>query len=256
MILPSSHFFFTSSQAVDAIIQPLKQYFGITSFIYQKNFDDGTEIRLFNQPKWCAFFYEQELYKQSVFESKPSQYVKNRILWNSIPQHSAVLSKARQFNIDHGITFVEPVSDGCEFFFIGAPADKPEVMRRYVTRIDLLGKFIIYFRERATPLIEQAKQNKIYIPNKFEAAPLTLIETQCIFDTQGFLSALQPQMQALSPRERACADLLLQGYTIKMIAKELDLSPRTVETYLEHVKQKTNTHSKAQLLQALRKLTP
>ena len=251
MILPSSHFFFTSSQAVDAIVQPLKQYFGLSSFIYQKNFDDGTEIRLFNQPKWCAFFYEHELYKKSAFESKPSQYVKNRILWNQIPWHSAVLSKAREFNIAHGITFVEPTADGCEFFFMGAPVDQPQVMQRYITRIDLLEKFIVYFREKAAPLIEQAKHNKIHIPNKFEAAPLALIESQCSFDSSGFLATLNPALQLLSPRERECADLLAKGYTVKMMGRALNLSPRTVETYVEHIKTKLNANSKADLIRVL-----
>ena len=63
MILDPQHFLFTSGVDVDQIIQPLKQYFGITSFIYQKNFDDGSEIKLDNQPVWTDFFYRQELYK-------------------------------------------------------------------------------------------------------------------------------------------------------------------------------------------------
>ena len=33
-----------------------------------------------------------------------------------------------------------------------------------------------------------------------------------------------------------------------MIGKKLEISPRTVETYLERSKIKTNTHNKAQLI--------
>ena len=48
--------------------------------------------------------------------------------------------------------------------------------------------------------------------------------------------------------------LLAKGYTHKMIAKELNISPRTVETYLNHVKDKTNSNSKGDLVKYLLKM--
>lgn len=52
----------------------------------------------------------------------------------------------------------------------------------------------------------------------------------------------------LSPKERLCLQYLCQGMTLKMIAKQLNISPRTVETYLERSKIKTNSQNKAQLM--------
>ncbi|HVV68178.1 MAG TPA: hypothetical protein VHE99_03950 [Gammaproteobacteria bacterium] len=113
-----SYFVHTHSD-IDSIIQPLKDFFGITSFVYQKNFLNGSEIRLTNQPRWISYFFEEKLYNHSLFEHAPPQYVKGHVLWSGLPEHEHVLSLARQFNIDHGITFIEPQVDGVEFFFFG-----------------------------------------------------------------------------------------------------------------------------------------
>lgn len=52
-------------------------------------------------------------------------------------------------------------------------------------------------------------------------------------------------------REKECIQYLLYGMTAKEIAKELKLSPRTVETYLENIKTKIDCFSKTQLIQKI-----
>jgi DNA-binding CsgD family transcriptional regulator len=252
IIDPNKHFFITSHKEVDEIIKPLKEYFDLTSFVYQKNFNDGSEIRLSNQPEWVHYFYEHELYRYSVFERPPSEFVKARIIWAGLSLHQKVLSQAREFDIDHGITFVEPCADGCEFFFIGTRRDKREVMQRYLANLDMLEQFLIYFREKARPLINQALQQKLIIPHKYETAPQTGLVKMKSFDREGFLNAISPVQ--FSMRELECMRLLTRGYTQKMIAKELGISPRTVETHLQHIKEKTQTYSKGDLVKYLLKL--
>lgn len=248
------HYFLTSSAEVDAIIQPLKDHLGITSFVYQKNFLDGSEIRLSNQPQWVKYYYEKQLYKYSIFEHAPNQYQKSRLLWASLPQHQTVLSKAKKFNIDHGITFVEPQADGCEFFFIGTTPQNPEVMSHYLNQLDVLEKFLIYFKEKTAPLIDKAKQNKILLIDKINNNAPVFDETPK-FDRDAFLSRLNlKENPNFSAREWDCVKLLIQGYTFKMIARTLNISARTVETHVEHIKQKSNCHTKSELIYFLSKM--
>ncbi len=250
IIDPNKHFFITTSGKIDEIIKPLRDYFGLTSFVYQKNFNDGSEIRLSNQPKWIQYFYETELYKQSLFERPPSEFTKTRLVWAGLTIHNPILEKAREFNIDHGITFVEPCADGCEFFFIGTEVNRSEVMPKYLANLDLIERFLDYFRDKAKPLIDEALHHKIIIPGKFEAAPkLFCVES---LNRTDFLNALNPI--EFTARELDCMRLLAKGYTHKMIAKELNISPRTVETHLNHVKDKSNTYSKGDLVKYLLKL--
>ena len=52
----------------------------------------------------------------------------------------------------------------------------------------------------------------------------------------------------LTQREADCIYFLAQGHTIKDTATELDLSPRTVEFYLQRIKIKFNQKTKKELL--------
>ena len=53
----------------------------------------------------------------------------------------------------------------------------------------------------------------------------------------------------LSNRERECLGHLARGYTIKIIAEVLSLSPRTVEYYLNGAKKKLKRRARKQLIE-------
>jgi DNA-binding CsgD family transcriptional regulator len=53
---------------------------------------------------------------------------------------------------------------------------------------------------------------------------------------------------ALTKRQTECLSYLARGMTIKEIAYQLQLSPRTVEHYLDAIKIKLNCHSRSQLI--------
>lgn len=52
----------------------------------------------------------------------------------------------------------------------------------------------------------------------------------------------------ISAREKECLSFLLKGKTIKETAKLLKLSPRTIEEYLNRLKQKAGCKYKRELL--------
>ena len=60
-------------------------------------------------------------------------------------------------------------------------------------------------------------------------------------------------IEKLTEREHQVMDLLSQGYTNKMIGKNLDISPRTVEVHRQHILQKFKVKSVTQLMYLLSK---
>jgi two-component system response regulator FixJ len=56
------------------------------------------------------------------------------------------------------------------------------------------------------------------------------------------------RIETLSPRERQVMDGLVAGKASKVIARELDISPRTVEVYRAHVMAKTQAQSLSELV--------
>ena len=79
-------------------------------------------------------------------------------------------------------------------------------------------------------------------------AGIAFIHSVCGVNDIEIKNNIEIKRQALSPKERTCLQYLCQGMTLKMIAKQLKISPKTVETYLERSKMKTNSQNKAQLI--------
>jgi LuxR family transcriptional regulator, quorum-sensing system regulator SolR len=56
----------------------------------------------------------------------------------------------------------------------------------------------------------------------------------------------------LTPREKECITKFLEGKTVKRTAECFGLSPKTVQFYLNNIKNKLNCHSKNDLLQKIK----
>ena len=54
---------------------------------------------------------------------------------------------------------------------------------------------------------------------------------------------------SLPLRERQCLQFIAQGYTAKMMARELSLSYRTIESYIDNLKSRLGVNSKMELIQ-------
>lgn len=67
--------------------------------------------------------------------------------------------------------------------------------------------------------------------------------SQSLFHTQETFSGHTP----LTPREKAVLKYLAEGHSNKAIARELDISVRTVETHRQNIKQKLDIHTAAGL---------
>lgn len=258
-----NHIIFTQASAMREICRPLRQHFNITSFVYAKNFSNGTEIRLTNNPSWVLHYYEHEYYKQSAFEKHPSEIVPGFVLWSQLSNHHAVLNAAREFNIDHGITLVKKVPDAVEYYFFGTTCDNAHIVNFYLNNIDLLERFTFYFKEKGHKLIRQALANKIILPGKYQyTSPIVDEGNVCLIDNnlrQRFTDAtpinhvyINDEFQTgFTKRELDCITELLKGKTSKEISTILAISPRTVETHLENLKSKLHCQSKSALIDKL-----
>lgn len=252
--LSDSHPFLASSQEVDAIVRPLKDAFGITSFVYHQNFLDGSEIKLTNQPAWIKHFCEQGYFKNSGFEKHPDHYQPGFVVWSHLSHHQPVLNAAKNFNIAHGMTIIQKNPEGgVEFYFLGTTPDKPHVTNLLLNNMSSLERFIIYFKQKAASLIKNAYAERLIVPDKYQ-----LVSTQ----EQGiaFANTAQPTLTlpsfainnvSFTNREIACAKLLLKGNSARLIGEQLFLSRRTVETHLQNLKDKLQCRTKAELISQL-----
>lgn len=105
-------------------------------------------------------------------------------------------------------------------------------------------------------LIEQSSERPVLHHNKFFDIALKAPQiANTIFSALPLQYALKkpenPMANFFSPREMDCINLLLFGYSYKHIANKLDLSSRTVESYIENIKIKLNCNNKQRLIEKL-----
>lgn len=250
---------FTNQSAnINEICRPLQQHFNITSFVYHKNFNDGSEIRLTNQPDWVEHFYNSQYYKLSGFEKHPENYSTGHVIWAHLTHHQPILNAARQFNIDHGITLINKTSDGCEFIFFGTTPSNSHLVNFYLNNIELLQRFFIYFKDKAEPIFSDLKSQRLYIPNKYQTIDSNELGIPNEQDNirRDFINSIKINKivldgAILSAREIDCARLVVQGKTSKEIANLLFISPRTVESHINHLKDKLFCRIKSELIAKL-----
>jgi DNA-binding CsgD family transcriptional regulator len=260
----SDHFFLSTSQAVDDICAPLKKHFGITSFVYFRSHIDGSEVRLSNQPEWLEFYYQNELYKKSELERHPDEYQSGFSLWSELNNHEIVLAPLKNFNIANGITLSIKVENGIELYFFGTTLENRSAVSLYLSNMDLLERFIVYFKDKAAPLIAEAEKHKLILPKSW-SKPVDEDETAAIFKKNSIdRFAFEDETiirhfhldktTTLSKRELEAAQLLLAGKTAKEAGEILFVSQRTIEAHWNNLKDKLHCRTKAELINKLLKL--
>jgi DNA-binding CsgD family transcriptional regulator len=232
---------------VQQICSPLHEV-GIHLFSYRKTFADGSRINVSSNAHWLHDYYELNLYQSSLFEQGLDNYHSGFVLW---PQTSPlpIFTHSRDYyNSDNGITFIKKHADYCEFFIFGADKNNKQIINFYINHLDLLRNFADYFLEQSHALIKSKEANLIQIPLKSEEFENNYSQVMKPLTSNIFVSAKHSPLSLLSEREISCLKGILAGKTAKIIARELNLSYRTIEYYIANLKKKTNSHTLYELL--------
>ncbi|MDF1796919.1 MAG: LuxR C-terminal-related transcriptional regulator [Coxiellaceae bacterium] len=261
------HLSMVDSEDILAICQPMRQHFGMRSLVYKRVFKDGREISLSTHPEWVAYYFENELFRDSALEKEIEHYVEGHLIWSQIPTHSPILKAvAERYDISNGITLIRPDEQGeyCEFYFLGAAKENTSFAQQCTNNMDLLDQFTEHFRYHAGDLIEKLEQQPIHVLDKYERNKVNIIDIPCYqnqsrrhqfmadLNRNGAVVPVGSDMVMLTRRETEVARYVLDGMTMKQIAERCYISPRTVETHIDHLKQKLRVRKKSELLQRLK----
>jgi DNA-binding CsgD family transcriptional regulator len=263
LILPERHIALNSSNEMEQICLPLKP-FDLNHIVYVKVFKDGSHINLCNHSEWTKYFYEQSCYKVALFEGGPELYESGQILWHTLADQNIFRDARNYFKIDHGITIISKQKDTCDFFYIGSTSNKPQLINFYLNHFDILERFMLYFKERARPLIEKATKHKIRL---YRSDPNLKTELANIYYQPSLSSDLQKQFLkntkvrhyqldtkypcTISQRELDCLVHLFQGKSAAEAGNDLFISRRTVEKHIENLKKKLDCQKRSDILKKL-----
>lgn len=245
-----------TADRVKSLCAPLFNNAGVTHFGYLKILNDGRMLRLTNNVEWTKKYFEKAYYNDIDFYSMknaPNSGFRLSLLVGK-PEGNHCLALCNDYNVWNAIVLYEKFNNYCKHCFFGAHKDNIEAVNFYINNIPLLRKFLFYFEEEASDLLKNSNQKSL-ISTQVKICQNSLQEEQ---KNEEILRQIYSQDShglpfSFSKREAECLKYLLRGKSAKEIARTLDLSPRTVETYIVNIKQKTGNKRKSQIIDTFEK---
>jgi|GEM_PF-4027328 len=225
------------------ICKPLGKL-GISYFNFVRYYQDGTHIKLSNQSV-CAKHYHK--HQVPDFEGT--------LLWSNINKHPLFYEIAEFREVDNGTLIVLKFGDVTERYFFGSTQSNGKTNYSYMYHLDLLKRFIFYFKEIAKPLIKQAEKTKVMASSQGIVTAERYI--LCQNKINEFISQtkfnkicirVNTQDVYVNLNEAKILTLMKNGYTAKEISLAIGLTRKTVEIYRDKLKIKLDLFSRSGLL--------
>lgn len=223
---------------VKAFCKPLYAK-GINHFGFLRIYKNKT-LRITDRADWMKTYYEKEYYNDSVLyqdvdclnygdetikflTNEPCTEHEKRLIENGM-WHFLLKYKRRKDHID--------------FFFLSGDRNNPKTLDYYINNMEFINEFSDDFVEKVFDCIKKNKQN-VFINTNLDVAELPKTYEVDISSGGKVL---------VSPREKECWDLVKKGFPSKKIASEMEISPRTVDKYIEILKRKLKVFSRSELM--------
>ncbi len=238
------------------ICSPLENSFNISLIHYRRFYFNGGLVSLFNHAKWMEVSFENQYWYSSVLQEKLRGLASESsltYLWPTKPINDAVYKGLYEHNLWNGITLYRKLQDCIESYAFATSRDNTNAIAFYLSEMEVLEHFILYFRSKMFPGLLGSVEKNILIPCSFQlpsAGESDKNKVQFFQNTpiNNFYIRVEGVDIKLTKREEECLNLLALGMKVKEIAHVLQLSARTVESYIEQARLKTNCNTTSQLL--------
>lgn len=251
IIIPDSHIMMTSVDKVKSICKWLFDHTEIKYFHYQRIFHNGTGLILTTDGKW-----QQHYFKHS-YQTNPELLCLCNMTANIFLESQINSLSAQDFNAfgyDQMLLIVKKYPlQYLEICGFGAHKGNHKITTFYFKNIKALQLFIKHFRQAANELIERASEKRNLLQILPHNLDLLIKPKQSANTEELLLHHLQElcfansEKSILSNRERECLFYLLRCRTAKEIAQILNISFKTVEMHISHIKEKLNCQTKSKI---------
>jgi LuxR family quorum-sensing system transcriptional regulator SolR len=236
-----NHIAITSCPEIAEIMLPQLSQHGITVFNYYRIYFDGRVVRLSSDQAWTEHYFEKN-YMNTM--TVPKDYIMkplNYYVWLTEDCPEMLLDAALNFDTSNGITLAVKHPEYIEYFCFATTLQNTRIINQfYLNNLDVLHKYGLEFLGHAKNILKRAEKNTLQIINP------EVCHADCRPANLGLDGSLQSAI-TLTNRQSECARLLLQGKKYKEIAVELNLSTRTIESYIDILKNKLQCQNRTEL---------
>jgi len=233
------------SPILNSIAVPLFENFNITTFSYLRFLKNGQIIHISNQSKWLEYYIINRLYDDADRYTREIRMLqrKEKSFFLRMPTTNYSFEKhMNDFGICYGISIYQELEDYIEMFGFATGANYPNIIETYINEMDLLKRFTVFFKDKAKDLIEHADRKRIITPSNIPV----WVGSNIYNKRQNFLTDTLVKhfpisnKYSLTLREAQTLYYSVKGLSIKNIARQMFISPQTVETNLKKIKIKSD----------------
>lgn len=262
ILIPENHHFFSVTNEVTQICNPLFKTYAINGFYYLRVFDDNTGYILMSHREYLEYHAKQDYPVSPPISNK---LLTDKFSFLGLPDQinksfNPVYNAARNFfDLDYPFYMVERYNNYYDTYTFTSSCKNHSILNFYLNYRDILENFKFYFLEKASQLIKIAACHKVSIPDPLRPTFGGLKKTPSEVKNfkQQFLNKIPvehyvvnhlEQKVAFTKKEIESLKLLNMGHTAKEISERMFLSPRTIEEHLEHIKHKLGVKKKSEII--------
>lgn len=238
------------------------EYFHIAQLWHNRVDDRGYLQGISNHPSWTEYFASEKLYEKCHL-LRHSKYVSEGMTILSDEEAKECVNQeiidifydgTIQYNSNTWITLVHKNKSGTDQF--GFFLNK-NYLALFINEMRLVNLFTGKLRENLQPLytkMEGYQANLVDIMGSYfyknleEETPSNELR-QKLLGKLGLHEAFN-----LTSKEKQVIKLVLEGFSASAIAPQMFLAKRTIEHFLERIKEKLNCGSKTELIQKAREM--
>lgn len=246
---------------IKKICEPLRVAFGVKHFWFSKTTPEGNYFTLASNPEMHEFYHASNMHLHSPFFHDPALIEPGFYFYGTIKDpkfQESFETCSNKLGLAFGGSLVQKEQDTLvRFGYAFDKAVDQNVANLILNNLPLLEKFNAYFAKETQELMHRAEDDFVHLPQVMGQAyhlkpkglhrSLTPLEKCLFFERLGLLKA--EGVKKLSRRELQLLSYVHEGYSARLIAEALSLSPRTVEKNLEMIKNKLTCYCKTDLCQ-------
>lgn len=213
------------------------QAYGLSYFQYLRCFDDGSISCLTNDTSLFEYFQHVDD-APLVYSSYENEHELSHTYWffwdEALPKMPVQLARER-CHLHNGLTLVRRHKKYYDMIAVALPEEHPNPATFYLNKLNAIEQFIFNFELQNADLVQILNQQPIALPVQHRDSHY---QSLCLPHGRLLIEGKYTQTY-ITAQELACLRLLKQGASHKQVAKCLNVSFRTVETYLLRVKERT-----------------
>lgn len=233
------------NKACEPILQMHIPWFG-----YMRIFEDGSYLFLINNPNLHRAYISNIKNMGFHFSNEFNMLSSNKSYYYLIPSDIRLYDEKRDpimhllynFDIWHNFSVYKLKTKFVDCYCFGGTRESQFLANYYINNISLLENFITHFDKFVSVVINFKDKKNL---SKFDQI---FTFNKIIKSANHFIEDKYNNNIKLSNQEYQCLRYLSMGYSYKEVGSRLSISARTVENYLNMIKNKTGYYSKSELV--------